>query len=111
MLILKIYLGGNSCGCIKRNEIKIIASFTCLFTIHIYSLSVLGTNSQGTYYDPCFRNKERQAQRVLKHSDHRARVVDLDFMSHFPLHHVLRCLQGLKKSAINTAKHPVKECM
>ena len=42
MLILKIYLGGNSCGCIKRNEIKIIASFTCLFTIHIYSLSVLG---------------------------------------------------------------------
>lgn len=42
MLILKIYLGGNSCGCITRNEIKIIASFTCLFTIHIYSLSVLG---------------------------------------------------------------------
>ena len=47
---------------------------------------VLRRNSQGTYYDPCLRNKERQAQRVLKHSDCRARVAVLDFMSHFPLH-------------------------
>lgn len=76
---------------------------------------VLRTNSQGTYYDPCFTNKERQAQRVLKHSDRRAHVVDLDFMSHFPLHHVLRCLQGLKKICHQHCtwcqKHQVKECM